>query len=152
MPVQPDAKYDATVLVAELREAKPKPGNEHGTAYIFIKFQTDDGTVDGVIWLTENTVERATTDLVTLGAEAEKLKTWEYLNDIGAAIQGGRCNITTEENEYEGKKSVRVKWINAHRRAGAKTASRVAQLFGGTAAPEPVSNNRQSIDDSDVPF
>ena len=147
MPVEPDKRYNATVVTADFQEGKPRDDGTFGADKIFIKFQTSEGTVDGTIYLSEKAIKRAGEDLIKLGADPEKLKTWEYLDKIGEHIRGGRCSVTTEENEYQGHKSVRVKWINPQRRATPKVASRVAQLFGGPAAPA----SAEPIDD-EPPF
>ena len=142
--VQPERKYDATVVTASLMESQNK-----GTPSVFIKFNTEDGTIDYDAWTTEAAIEYTTKNLLTLGATEEGLRSWDYLEKIGEHLQGAECEITTVSETYKGKPITKVKWINPRRRKrSANLAGRVAQLFGGPAAPE----ESPIVDDESVPF
>lgn len=149
MSVDSGQTYDATVKSACLTESASK-----GTPGVLVIFETDDGDIEHTIWLTPKTAERARGTLTILGADPKQLASWTYLENIGLAISGHRCEITTVEEEFKGKPQVRVQWINRPKTAEEKGAlvGRVAHLFGG---PKPATANqapKEVISDEDVPF
>jgi hypothetical protein len=149
MALKPNMRYPATVMSACLTESAQK-----GTPGISVVFETEEGTIEHIIWLTPSTVKRVEKDLGTLGADKSKLSSWTYLENLGLVIQGHECDITTFEEEYNGKKRIKVQWINERRKAGdVKLADRVAVLFGGKPAPaQPAAKLATNINDDDVPF
>lgn len=148
MAIQAGQRYKATVHSACLTESVTK-----GTPGITIIFDTDDGSIEHTIYLTPKTVERASKDLVTLGADKSQLRAWTYLENIGMVIQGHECDITTISETYKGESRVRVQWINEPRKAGGgNLAGRVAQMFGGEAPRDERDDAPRPIDDFEVPF
>lgn len=95
-------KYPAIVTATEFGESS------NGTPFLKLSFSTDQGPIDGWLYLSEkalpNTV-RTLRDAFEFGGDFEKIE----------AINGKPCSITVEAEEYEGKERLKVKWINSPR-------------------------------------
>lgn len=145
MSLQPNQKYNATVGFASFIESQ-----NTGTPGINITFECEEGSIDHTIWVTPKSREIAIRDLKTLGIKEEDLKSQVFLENIGTALLGAECSITTYEDEYKGKKKLKVQWINEKRApASVSAVSRAVSLFGG-GVPSQV--DAKVVDDSDVPF
>ena len=147
MAVDSGQTYNATVGSACLTESVNK-----GTPGILVVYRTDDGDIEDTIWLTPKTADRARGTLTILGADPKQLASWTYLENIGLVVSGHECEITTVDEEYNGKKRVRVQWVNPRKTAGERGAlvGRVAHLFGGPKPKDEPKN--QEIKDDDIPF
>lgn len=130
MPIIAGQRYPAKVASVGLVQAPTKD-----TCGIHFRFDCgNDGGIDHTMWITQNTdsLNIAEKTLAALGVPAS------YLADPGwwAAVRankpmvGVECEIVTREEEYEGKKHVRVAFINAKRKdAPEGTENYYAKLF-----------------------
>ncbi len=150
-------KYDAEVLAAKFTESSGK-----GTPGIWINFQLFDatgnslGTKAKTVYLTVATKDRFEKDMNTLGVPSEALAGDEFYADPGKFMVGAKCAVVTEDDTWNDKPTVEIKWINQAK--GGKVAAKdkvalaksifasVSQEMGGYEA------KGLSTDDSDVPF
>jgi hypothetical protein len=152
MAVEAGQRYDAKVASACLTCSASK-----GTPGILIVYETDAGDIEDTIWLTHKTADRAKKTLGLLGANPNELVSRTYLENIGVVIAGHECEITTVDEEYNGKKRVRVQWVNERGSpglSGDQLSGQVAYLFGGPkpVAPKPEQPKKVEIDDDSIPF
>lgn len=78
--------------------------------FCFVTFDTELGTITWRQFLTtEKGAEFAVKALVLMGFMDEDLK---YLNETDALDPEKAVSITVEEEEYEGKATFNVKWVN----------------------------------------
>lgn len=146
MPLQPNSKYNVTVGFASFIESQ-----NTGTPGIQITFECEEGSIEHTIWVTPKSREFAVRDLKTLGIREQDLSSMPFLENIGTALLGAECSITTFEDEYKGKKKLKVQWINDKRKAASGSAvSRAASLLGGSPVTVPADDH--GITDEDVPF
>ena len=138
MPFDPNqftegASYEASIVAASMT------ASDSGTPGLYLKAATPSGEIEGTIWLTVNTRERAQRTLNDLGIDDEQLASESFWDDPGAALVGVECAVVPEINTYEGKDSWRVKWWNRRRKAAsAETKAKAAGLFrvaGAVAMP-----------------
>ena len=154
MSVKADTKYEAKVLDAFLTESK-----NSRTPAIFFLFETKDGPIDHMAYVTPKTLERLKETMADcFGVTAEDLarmasdQKWDRV--IGKTI-----SIETVAEEYNGNETVKVKWMNPARFKPAKVdapiAKHVASMFTEStleAAAPPLWNGGKGIMDDDVPF
>lgn len=130
-----------------------------GTLGFQVLINCEDGATDYTIWLTEkNTLpakdggpSRAARDFETLGIDSRRLRDSKDFTIIGEEIAGHEISFETDEETYNEKTRVRVKWISEKKDAGVGSMEqRAAALFG---SPKPTPDvpvpNR---DNDDVPF
>jgi hypothetical protein len=102
--IQSPGKYAATVASAEFGES------EKGTPFLKIDFNTDQGeSISGWLYLSEKALPGS---LRTLREAFEFDGNFETVVD---QITGKPCSITCENEEYDGKERIKVKWINSPR-------------------------------------
>lgn len=154
MSQHPTGRFTATVqsiTVGESSKAKT-PG-------VFFVFDTDHGTIDGALWLTEKAYER------TLKTLRECFGFNDNFNEIEWQVKGCKCSITIEDepDQKDATKSwPRVKWINPVGAEAAPVASSLlsdlskrAKLFARPAdAPKPKQKPAQTApaNNEDAPF
>lgn len=169
MPVQADAKYEATVESAIFTTSAEK-----GTLGLFLNFKTGDGMVDRTWYVTENTVERLKENLdECFGVTEEHFSSDDfYTGGVNEFLHGKPCSITTEYkkdsngNVYKdqnGRQYVTVQWLNPSRAGKQVTKDSLPKLksvFGGNVVsrpaghedPPPAAWGADGITDEGAPF
>jgi len=101
MLITTTGRHEVTAKSATFGESKT------GTPFIEIQFADDSGaTINGWLYLSENAFER------TVKVVREVFGFDGNFETLPAQIANKRCSIETEEEEYEGKMRLKVKWIN----------------------------------------
>lgn len=130
MSLEPDRRYDGTVIDAGLTQA------ETGTPALWFRIKTEDGVIDNNIWITPNTVKRAAETMQKcFGATQEQLADMAWLDNLADHIRNAEISITTvNEERKNGDMEVKVQWMNPRgipkKPPTPQTKSTVAQLFG----------------------
>jgi hypothetical protein len=142
-------RYAAEVVAADLITS-----SRTGTEGIELRFDTEEGSTTHVLWLTERNRENVWRALAALGIQ--DASRFHPVRDMEQLI-GARCTLTMGNEEYRGKTSVRVQWINPLRAAATADARQRAMAFFGheTAAAVALGTEDRVIavdDDDDVPF
>lgn len=148
MALKPDHKYHGTVA----------PGSEiiesqSGSIGYQVMLECEDGTASYTIWLTQKNRERAEkTFTEALGVDREKLADANYLEDVLATeIAGREVTFVTEEEEYKGKRRVKVAWLfRRSASGGGSPAKAAARFFGGNDSRS--NQHADPITDDDLPF
>ena len=90
---------------------------QNNTPFLRIPLQvTDPGechgeTIDFFGWLTERAIEKTIARVAEVfDWDGDLVALADMLND--GPFVGKTCSIVTEEEEYNGKKSVKIKWLN----------------------------------------
>lgn len=142
--------------------------SSRGTPWIKIFFHNEDsGTIEHTLWVTPNTRDRVLEQLEMLGCSRAQLDDENTLGDLDEILTGAKCEIVCEEQEYNGKWSMKVKWINpAELPVGDDLISEMYGLLTGkqstrkpelvparpVAAAVPVGPVAEGVDDESVPF
>lgn len=143
--IQSGKNITVTVTPAEVGESKKK-----GTPGVFFTFKNDEGTIDGSLWLTENTIERS----------LNNLRECFGFNDDFASVSeqcvGKQCLITIEEEADEkGKYWPRFKWLNPMRTANKPAAggllARLSAQAKGIARPADAPKPNPKVTPKPVP-
>lgn len=130
-----------------------------GTLGFQVLIQCEDGATDYTIWLTEKNAaptkdggpSRAARDFETLGVNPARLKNAKDFTRIGEEIAGREISFETDEETYNDKTKVKVKWISPKKDPGVGSLEeRAASLFGGKPAMASASSTPD--DDDGVPF
>ncbi|HTJ77683.1 MAG TPA: hypothetical protein VL357_01685 [Rariglobus sp.] len=132
-------RYTATVSKADVGESTKK-----GTPGVFFTFKTEDGEIDGALWLSERAYER------TLNTLRECFGFNDDFASLAQQVEGRECSITVEMEADEkdpNKEWPRVKWINPIRAAAKPVAggllakltaqARTIAKPAGMPAPQP---------------
>jgi len=104
MTIKADAKYNGVV----------GPGSalyetQTGTLGYQVMLECADGSTSFVIWLTQKNRDRARKFLEILGVDPERLKDSGYIEyQLGLDIEGREVSFGTKEEEYNGRRSVKV--------------------------------------------
>ena len=129
-----------------------------GTGGIKVRFaDIAGGYIDHVMWCTEKKIPWTTKDLNTLGVNVAEMTPGEF-RDIGKRLVQARARIVVEDEEYQGKWTPKVKWINEPEPEVDDSAiSRMYGLLTGRGAPvmaAPVApaTGYDQVMDEDVPF
>lgn len=140
MSIKADWKYKGTV----------GPGSnifstQTGTVGYQVMLNCEDGKTTFTIWLTEKNKERAEKYLCdVLGVSKSNLGDPVYIeNALATDIEGREVSFGTKEEDYNGKKSVKVAWIG--KPTSEKLSNDVARFFGGDPLPF-------KPQDDDIPF
>ena len=129
MSIKADARYNGTV----------GPGSalyetQTGTLGYQVMLECADGPASFVIWLTQKNRERARKYFEALGVDQERLKDSGYIEyQLGLDIEGREVSFGTKEEEFNGRRSVKVVWIG---RKPDPNLSRSAARFFGAAGGE----------------
>ena len=87
--------------------------NEDGTKVsLGVIFDVDGDQVWGRIHFTEKSMELARKSLKSIGFDPDAHALDEFQRDPKLCV-GNKAEIVIEDHEYNGKTSLRVKWINA---------------------------------------
>jgi len=126
---------------------------QSGTVGYQVQLTCDDGDTSFMIWLTAKNKDRAAKYFEVLGVDPENLKSHNYFDSqLAQDIEGVRVSFTTKEEEYNGKKSIKVGWMGKPS-AGANVASAAAAFFGGEVpVVQPKPPDGPGITDDDIPF
>ena len=125
MTLKADAKYNGTV----------GPGSalyetQTGTLGYQVMLECADGATSFVIWLTQKNRDRARKFLEILGVDPERLKDSGYIEyQLGLDIEGREVSFGTKEEEYNGRRSVKVVWIG--KKSDPNLSRSAARFFGG---------------------
>jgi len=125
MTLKADAKYNGTV----------GPGSalyetQTGTLGYQVMLECADGSTSFVIWLTQKNRDRARKFLEILGVDPERLKDSGYIEyQLGLDIEGREVSFGTKEEEYNGRRSVKVVWIG--KKSDPNLSRSAARFFGG---------------------
>lgn len=130
-----------------------RPGSElfesqSGTLGFRVQLECEDGDTYYDIWLTGKNKERARKVFVeALGVDPEQLPNANYLDmQLGLDIAGREVTFVTEEEEYNGKKRVKVAWLFKRSVSNRSPAKAAASFFQAANA------HGQHITDEDIPF
>jgi hypothetical protein len=149
MAIKPDHKYHGVVA----------PGSEiiesqSGSLGFQVMLKCEDGETSYTIWLTAKNRERAEkTFTEALGVDVEELLNATYIeNQLPIDITGREVTFVTEEEEYKGKRRVKVAWLfKRSASSGGSPAKAAASFFSRQKAASPAAQ-RDEITDDDIPF
>ena len=150
MPFVAGQKYDAECLEASLIATRT------GTTGIQLQFQTSEGIARHTLWLTEKNRENVYRSLDALGVLDPS--SFDPNSDLDLLVDA-RCQVVMCEDNYYGRKDVRVRWI---RRAKTviddATRTRARAYFGNAdhnddqQAPVNAAPGAAVTSGDDVPF
>ena len=128
MSIKAETKYNGVVAPgSQLYETQT------GTLGYQVMLECDDGPTSFVIWLTQKNRERARRYFEALRVDPEKLRDSSYIEyQLGLDIEGREVSFGTKDEEYNGKRSVKVVWIG--KRSDPNLSRSAARFFGSTAA------------------
>lgn len=110
--------------------------SDAGTPGLYLRAITERGEIEGTIWLTPNTRERAQKTLNDLGVDDEQLAGDPFWLDPAAVLVNVECSVVPEVDSHEGKERWRVKWWNRRRKVAPPEArQKAAGLFRMVAVP-----------------
>lgn len=128
--IKADSRYNGTVA----------PGSalyetQTGTLGYQVMLECPEGSTSFVIWLTDKNRQRARKYFEVLGVDADRLKDPSYIEyQLGLDIEGREVSFGTRDEEYNGKRSVKVVWIG--RKSDPNCSRSAARFFGGAAGDE----------------
>ncbi len=127
MSIKADMKYNGVVAPgSQLYETQT------GTLGYLVMLECPDGATSFVIWLTQKNRDRARRYFEVLGIDPELLKDSGYIEyQLGLDIEGREVSFGTKDEEYRGKRDVKVVWIG--KRSDPNLSRSAARFFGGTA-------------------
>ena len=130
MSIRADAKYNGVVAPGSaLYES------QNGNLGYQVMIECADGSTSFVIWLTQKNRERARRYFEVLGVNPDLLKDSSYIEyQLGLDIEGRELSFGTREEEYNGKRDVKVSWIG--KRSDPNLSRSATRFFGGNAADE----------------
>jgi hypothetical protein len=126
MSLKPDMKYNGTVGPgSHLYESQT------GSLGYQVILDCPDGSTTFTIWLTQKTRERAKKYFELLGVDPELLKDPGHLEyQLGMDIEGREVSFGTKDEEYNGKRSLKVVWIG--KKSAPNLSRSAARFFGAT--------------------
>lgn len=145
MGLKPDHKYTGTV-----GPQSQLMTTQMGTLGYQVMLSCEDGDTSFTIWLTDKNRKKAFQYFGVLGVDPEKLKSRTYFElQLAMDIEGREVSFGTKEEEYNGKRSIKVAWIGKKTSDDAFAAA--ADFFG---QPEKPGNGGGigSIPDEEIPF
>ena len=111
MSYEPNQRYVVTIVDATIVKAKT------GTPGIEFALTSDIGDIYHTEWVkNEEKADKVKATLVAIGIPAETIEKREFWLAPGEALAGKRCSIVTMEDEWDGKKRVKVQWLNPLRK------------------------------------
>ena len=149
MSLKIDHKYTG-VIVGESHLIS----TQSGSLGYQVMLTCDDGDTSFTIWLTPKNRARAIKTFEMLGVSRENLAKRIYLEfQLALDIEGKEVSFGTREEEYNGKKSIKVSWIG--KKSSDDPAQDAADFFaqaGATDAPTTNDDNGPPVKDDDIPF
>lgn len=127
-----------------------RPGSElhesqSGTLGFQVMLECEDGDTSYTIWLTGKNKERARkTFTEALGVDPDKLADPNYIEmQLGLDIAGREVTFVTDEEEYNGKRRIKVAWLFKRNKTSGTPARTAAAFFA---------EQGHVITDDDIPF
>lgn len=146
---EPNRTYNVRVASAYLMESATKhtPGIELSLEH------PEHGTIIHTLWLTSKTVEGVRKSLEAMGIKEDLYSRPTFQENCGDYLSGKECSIQTFEEEYNGKRRVKVQWINKPVTPSAGGPAELAKRAAALLSGKPVANDHGAdLDSSDVPF
>jgi hypothetical protein len=127
MAFEPNRDYDV-----EVTDAAMVTSNQKGTPGIEIHFANEDGdTISHTLWITPKTKDNVAKALERLGMGKATYTKPGFYAQVGTFLSGRKCSISTTEEEYQGKRRVKVQWVNAFKKPIPKDlAESIASMMG----------------------
>lgn len=146
MAIRAEMKYHGTVAPgSSIVESR------NGTLSFQVMLECEDGDAYFPIWLTDKNKEKAIKTLEMLGADPAKLNSSNYLElELPNLITGKEVSFGTREEEYNGKKTVKVAWIG--KKTDPNAFKGAAKFFGSTQNGNQTPETEKGITDEDIPF
>ena len=144
--IEANKVYSMEIISAGL--AENKAGDK---SCVELELACESGRLWHRLWLTEPAKERVAKTLAEFGISAGSQDFWDA---NCSALVGQTATVETEEHEYQGKTSVRVKWFNGPKRARESKPlppSKVSAIAAMFSDVPPVVADDDSDGDS-VPF
>jgi len=141
--------YNVCVRSAYLIESQVKhtPGIELSLEH------EDHGTITHTLWLTPKTVEGVRNALAAMGIDEATFSRPSFLENCNNHLAGAQCSINTFEEEYNGKRRVKVQWINPPVTPSAGGPAQLAKRAAALLSGKPAANDHAiELDSSDIPF
>ena len=145
MSLKPDTRYTGTIVDGGIYEANS------GTLGYQLLLSCEDGSTDFVIWLTPKSKEKAEKTFIALGIDPKALRSETGIEGIASQLAGMEVVFGTREEEYQGKRRVKVSWVGKPKEGAASAGSplaRAAAFFADDSAPKQATLG----DDEAVPF
>jgi len=101
--LHPEGVYKAEVLAAVLGESKT------GKPQIIADFTTEHGRVRGYFSLSEKSVEYTAEKMMAMGFRGPS---WSDVNLAAYSMVGNKVTVTVQHDEWEGKFSAKVAFVN----------------------------------------
>lgn len=148
--ILPNSKYAGTIKNTIIPDVEV---GKHPCIQVTV--ETAEGDIDHRMYLSPGARSHTEKVLGELGVQPDWLASPEFWETPEKWMDGLPCHIETEEDEYNGKKRTRVKWLNGPAREvkkmPAERARGLAGLFArpdyNAPAPPPVAGGTD-----DVPF
>lgn len=149
MALKADHKYHGLVA----------PGSEiiesqSGSLGYQVMLTCEDGAGSYTIWLTNKNRERAEKTFVeALGVKPENLQSASYIEtQLAVDIAGKEVTFVTEEEEYKGKRRIKVAWLFKRSASNGANPAKAAASFFSNAKPPVSAPTHDEITDDDIPF
>jgi hypothetical protein len=145
MPIKADTKYNG-----KIRAGSSLMTTQTGSLGYQVMLSCDDGPTSFTIWLTDKNRDKAVKTFTTiLGVKLDDLKSQQYLEyQLALDIEGREVSFGTKEEEYNGKRTIKVAWIG--KKSDPNVARGAATFFGGV--PTVTGDGDPGITDEDIPF
>ncbi len=147
MAVKANQTYSGKIIGGGLHHAST------GSLGISVELECKEGTIQHTWYVTPNTKERVKKTLLDLGVPEKTLTSRTALENIGNVLTGKAVEFTTIEEEYKGKKHVRVQWVNPPKKKAEPTpeaAKLIADMFADET-PAPQNGNGHASEET-IPF
>ncbi len=145
MTLKADTRYAGTIVDGGIYEANS------GTLGYQLLLNCEDGATDFIIWLTPKSKEKAEKTFVSLGIDPKSLRSETGLDGIASQLAGMDVVFGTREEEYQGKKRVKVAWVGKPKEGAASAGSPLARAAAFFADGPPAPTSSPDSEDS-VPF
>jgi hypothetical protein len=106
MSLLPEGKHEVEVVDAYMTES------QSGTPGLVFRFENLEGHQECIRYITPNTTDRVIEDLETMGFPRAKLSDMANLDKLKDFIKGNSVRIVVKDEEYQGKTTPKVAWIN----------------------------------------
>jgi hypothetical protein len=126
-----------------------------------LNLECAEGAISHTLWLSEKARVNTEKKLREIGVTDAEMKSGVFWSSVDSYLVGKRVKIETEEETYNGKARVKVKWFNADKCGSddeENLAAYTARFFGGgAAAPQPKPKRDEAPappppGEDDVPF
>ena len=122
--IKPDTKY-----AGKIGAGSQVIETQSGALGFQVQLECADGPTSFIIWLTEKNRLNAEKYFEILGADPKKLKQPAYIeHELPTFIAGREVSFGTKEEEFQGRKTVKVAWIG--RKSEGNPSRAAAKFFG----------------------